>query len=110
MYFDKLKPSEKALIIKGLKRLVEEGDSAVFHNGDPGHPVYLAGASGKGSGGMGYAETPTETSPTFLMLRELTLDLKDSAQRENWWFDFSTWQSFCVLAVAKYKERRAPLA
>ncbi len=105
MYFDKLAPGEKELIFKGLKRLVEEGDTAMFHNGDPGHPVYLAGANKRSIPLLQYADIPTNNS-AFLMLRELTLDLKEGCSTMIWWKDLSTWQLFCEFAVAKYRERR----
>jgi len=105
MYFDKLKPAEKELIFKGLKRLVEDGAPGVFHNADPGHPTYVAGAAGKRGNGLGYVDGPS-TNPAFLMLRELSQDLKDSSTSMIWWYDFSNWQDFCKLAVKKHRERK----
>lgn len=105
MYFDKLKPDEKALVFKGLKRLVEAGDPGMFHNGDAGHSVYAAGAAGTSIQGLGYADVPSSNA-AFLMLRELTLDLQEGHKGMTWWQDFSTWKGFCEFAVAKYKERK----
>lgn len=102
--FKKIGMMEKILIYKGLKRLVEEGDSLAFHNNDAGHPVYVTGANGKEVKELQRADGP-KTNGLFKMLCELTKDIKQECSTNQWWYDFSTWQRFCELAVENNKNR-----
>ena len=47
---------DQQLVFVALKGLLESGKNAgmVFHNGDPGHPVYHDGADGTDTGPVGY--------------------------------------------------------
>ena len=103
--FEKFPRYEMQCIFVGLKCLIETPDhwGHVFHNGDPGHSVYLMGAKGE-ENQWEYADSP-ERNKVYKMLSELSRHFKEVGDTEyNWWNDFSEWQDFCKFAVETYKK------
>lgn len=99
--FDKLGYTEKELIFRALRCLIEFGDGTGFQNNDRCHPFYYAGAIGSTFGVSNGQKNP-ENNALFKMLSALSRDFKDIPDITdlNWWNDFSEWQDFCKFAVA----------
>ncbi len=92
---------------KAYKALIDNCDGEYFHNGDLGHPVYMAGAYGKPDGYWKYADSK-DNNYLFKKLSSLTQELKKNGiekQRYIWWYDFSDWQSFCLYVIKTYRQK-----
>jgi hypothetical protein len=96
-------PTEaKVYIYLGLKKLISINSGQGFHNADQGHPFYVTGAKGEV---FGKGVDSPETNALFKMLKELSEDLKGLGYTNHvWWYDFSTWESFCKFAVESYEK------
>ena len=99
---------QQELLYLGLKSLIEIKSGKGFHNNDLRHPVYSNGATGKIFKETEYADSP-EKNPLFIMLSELTNELKDQGIEDLgyiWWYDFSNWQNFCQFAIEVHEGKR----
>jgi len=91
--------SQLQFLYLGLKALIESQDGVGFLKGDPGHPVYQEGSRGKEE--TDYPDSPSKNT-LYILLAELSGELKRCGIEEmgfKWWYDFSTWESFCKFAV-----------
>lgn len=79
---------EKALIFSALVYAIKTNSGIGFHNGDQGHPAYMAGANNDDS------ETWGDSPDKNLMFKLLA-----SFDRELHNPDLSTWEKFCTYAV-----------
>ena len=103
--FEKLNLTQKEIIFRALKAMVESNSGIGFHNADQGHPFYLTGAAGSPNT-FPDSDGP-DTNSVFKMLSELSRDFKDNDYtRFNWWYDFSEWKSFCKFAVDAYNRHK----
>jgi hypothetical protein len=100
--------SQQQLLYLGLKALIESKAGYGYLKGDLGHPVYRDGSLGKDPEKTGYPDSALK-NPLFIMLSELTEELKKSGIEEmgyKWWYDFSTWENFCKFTVAVFNGDR----
>jgi len=106
--FEHLDRLTQQLIFVGLKELLETGHNAgmIFHNGDPGHPIYLDGAEGVNTGPIGYIPDSAEKNRVFKMLSELSQIFK-ADDDTGWicWYDFTEWSDFCKFVRKEYYRR-----
>lgn len=99
--FEKFNLTQKEIIFRALKTMVESNSGIGFHNADQGHPFYRTGTSDHPSM-FPDADGPT-TNPVFVMLSELSRDFKHlDYTKFIWWYDFSEWKNFCKFAVDAY--------
>jgi len=92
---------------KAFKSLIDSGSNEFFHNADMGHPVYMAGATGSIDDFWKYADGP-ERNILFKKLSELSDNLKNKGIEDSgyrWWYDFSSWESFCRYVVNAYRRK-----
>jgi hypothetical protein len=102
--FENLDKSYLSIIYLGLKSLFDKKEywGECFHNADPGHPVYFAGADRKK--GWEHADSP-ERNHLYIMLLELSNLLRKEAEAAAyvWWYDFKDWKAFCEYAIQRYQ-------
>jgi len=99
---------QQELLYLGLKSLIESKSGKGFYNNDKGHPVYYMSASGESLKEMEHVDSP-KTNSLFIMLSELTNELKDQGIADlgyKWWYDFEDWQSFCQFAIEVFEGKR----
>lgn len=88
---------EKALIFSALVHAINTNSGIGFHNGDQGHPAYMAGASNEDSKTWG--DTP-EKNLMFKLLASCDPELHELGP------DLSTWEKFCTYAVEAHNRAR----
>lgn len=91
--FEQLSLADKRTVFKALRTLIESDlGRHEFYNGDKSHP-YLS------CRGMYHAtdvQATPDDSPLYLMLSELSAELKDAGDIDYvWWYDFTEWDAFC---------------
>lgn len=103
--FEKFNLTQKEIIYRALKAMVDSNSGIGFHNADQGNPFYVAGA-GDLPKPFPDADGP-DTNVVFKMLSELSRDFKKSDYTGfTWWYDFSEWKSFCKFAVDAYNRNK----
>ena len=101
-------PYELEMRYLALKALIDKSDGHYFHNADMGHPVYIAGALGKGQEPWEYADSPNKNR-LYKKIKKASEELKKSdypVEEYIWWYDFESWQSFCKYVVNSYRRLR----
>lgn len=77
--------------------------SAMLHNADPGHPVYLFGSKNEK---YSFPEDDNENkNPVFQFMKSISEDMQEYEDLWEKYPPIQTWQEFCELISSSYKNR-----